>query len=276
MSDTPGFRRAMYMVTGTSLLVPVIGVLTAPILAQALGVAGRGEVAAAVAPNALVVSVATLGLPEALTVHLARHPTLTGRALRFATVVSLLIGIVCFGVAVVSASILAGGDPRLADLLLLGTALAVPTLVVNLLRGAASGRQLWGTVAAERAMNSLLRLVLLGGLAIAGQLTVTAAVLIMSFAPLIAGLAYWKLISRRHVDGKIDEGVGDVRVARPLLSFGSRIWIGSVAMMLNGRIAQLLITPLSDVQQLGLFIVAITISDAPSILAAQCGRWSSV
>src|SRR5262245_37372329 len=38
-------------------------------------------------------------------------------------------------------------------------------------------------------------------------------------------------------------------------------------MMLNGRLAQLLITPLSDVRQLGLFIVDITVSDVPLIVA---------
>jgi hypothetical protein len=38
--------------------------------------------------------------------------------------------------------------------------------------------------------------------------------------------------------------------------------------MVNGRLAQLLVTPLSDVQQLGLFVVAITISDVPLIVSA--------
>jgi hypothetical protein len=65
---------------------------------------------------------------------------------------------------------------------------------VNLLRGAAMGRQLWVAVATERALNSVLRLVVLGGLAITGHLTVTAAVLVMSTAAIVAGVAYWRLL----------------------------------------------------------------------------------
>ena len=45
--------------------------------------------------------------------------------------------------------------------------------------------------------------------------------------------------------------------------------MGSIASMVNGRISQLVITPLADVRQLGLFVVAITISDDPLILTSS-------
>lgn len=266
MADGPQFRRAMYLVTATSLLVPVVGVLTAPILAQALGVAGRGEVATAMAPNSLVVSVATLGLPDALTFQLARRPSVTRRALALSGLVSVFLGALCFGIAVVSAAVLADGDSALADLVLLGTALAVPTLLINLLRGAAMGRQLWVAVAAERTVNSVLRLIVLGGLAVLGDLTVIAAVLVVSVAPLVAGVAYWRLFYRP------DGPDPPAPIAGPLLAYGARSWLGSVAGMLNGRVSQLVITPLSDVRELGLFVVAITISDVPLIATTAVGN----
>lgn len=263
MPDNTGIRRAMYVVTGASLLVPIVGVVTAPILAHALGVVGRGATATAMAPNSLVVSVATLGLPEAMTYQLARRPTLTRRALIFSSTVSVVIGAVCLAAAAVSASVLAGGDPELAHLLMVATAFAVPTLLVNLLRGAAMGRQMWQAVAGEKVLNAVLRLAVIGGLAWTGRLTVFNAVIVSSVAPIVAAVAYWRLLTRRpDEDGELPEPV-----ARPLMTYGSRIWIGAVASMLYGRLSQLVVTPLSNVRELGLFVVAITISDVPLILA---------
>ncbi|WP_138758762.1 oligosaccharide flippase family protein [Modestobacter altitudinis] len=250
--------------TGTSLLVPVVGVVTAPILAQALGVAGRGEAAAALAPNALVVATATLGLPEALTYHLATRPWATRRALVSTSVISTLLGALCFLCTLLWAGFLSGGDGELADLIVLATAFAVPTLLVNLLRGAASGRQMWGAVAAERLVNSLLRLVALGCLALFGVLDVRLAVIVMFSAPIVAGIAYWKLLTHPPERDLADNGMG---VTPALLGFGSRIWLGAVASMLTGRLSQLLVTPLSNTEQLGLLVVAITISDVPFIVA---------
>ncbi|MPQ97913.1 oligosaccharide flippase family protein [Modestobacter sp. I12A-02628] len=250
---------------GTSLLVPVVGVFTAPILAQALGVAGRGEAAAAMAPNALVVAVATLGLPEALTYHLARRPQVTARALLFTAVISALVGLLCLVGTFFLSDYLSGGNADLADLVILGTAFAVPTLLVNLLRGAASGRQMWRAVAAERVVNSVLRLTGIAVLAALGALTVERAVLVMCVAPLVAGVAYWRLFTPSPQPPAT--GGRQERVERQLMSFGSRIWLGSVASILTGRLSQLLVTPLSNVEQLGLLVVAITISDVPFIVA---------
>ncbi|MCZ2829851.1 oligosaccharide flippase family protein [Modestobacter sp. VKM Ac-2986] len=265
MSDTGDFRRAMLVMTASSMLVPVVGILTAPILAQSLGVAGRGEAAAAVAPNLLVVSVATLGLPEALTFHLAKRPHVSRRALWWASLFSSLLGAVSLVVVLLLASPLSAGDDDLARLMVLGAVLAIPTLLVNLLRGAASGRQMWTAVAAERILNSVLRLVVLGALALTGHLDVLNAVLVMTIVPMVAGIVYWRLVLPVPPP---PEGVGPApAMASALLGFGSKIWLGSVASVLMARLSQLLVTPLSDVTQLGLLVVAITISDVPFIVA---------
>lgn len=264
MSDTSGFRRALVLMTATSLLVPLVGVITAPILAQALGVEGRGEAAAAMAPNALVASVATLGLPEALTFLLAKRAYATRRALAWSSLFSAVLGALCFVATMFAVDFLSGGDPQLGELILLGTALAIPFLAVNLLRGAASGLQMWGSVAIERALNSFLRLGALIVLALIGELNVLTAVLVMSIAPVIAGIAYWRLLLR---PAPREHGVEPISLAPALLGYGSRIWLGAVASMLTGRLGQLLVTPLSDTQQLGLLVVAITISDVPFIVA---------
>jgi O-antigen/teichoic acid export membrane protein len=256
----------MALVTASSLLVPVIGLVTAPILAHSLGVAGRGEAGAAIAPNLLIVGVATLGLPQALTYHVAKRPHLSRRALGVATIFGVLLGMASLVGAIYAAPFLSAGDADLARLMIIGIVLAIPALFVSLLRGAASGRQMWIPVAIERVLNSVVRLVAFIVLAVIGRLDITNAVLVMSIGPVIAGIAYVSVFRRPPPAPPELAEETPVRLVPVLLGFGLRAWLGSVATVVLGRLSQLLITPLSDVAQLGLFIVAVTISDIPWIV----------
>lgn len=274
-------RRAMAFMTTTSVLVPVIGVASAPVLARALGVEGRGDVAAAMAPAALVAAVATLGLPEALTYHLARRPEAARRALASSSAISLALGALCWTLSWAFADVLTDGDSSLVGIMLVGTALALPTMVVGLLRGAAAGLQMWGTIAVDRVLSSVLRLAVLLVLALTETLDVRSAVIAMSLVPVLTGLVFWRVLGRRpplppddplrrEDAGAGSEVGGGARVQRPVtadvLAFGSRTWLGSVASMATGRVAQLLTAPLAGTTQLGLLVVAITISDVLFIL----------
>ena len=84
----PTFRRAVVLMSATSLLVPAAGVVTAPILAHARSVDGRGELAAALAPAALMLNAATLGLPDSLTYHIAKVPQIARSVLARASLVT--------------------------------------------------------------------------------------------------------------------------------------------------------------------------------------------
>ena len=251
--------------TVSSFLIPAAGVLTQPILAQALGVGGRGELAAAIAPAALAVSVATLGLPEALTYYIAKHPRITRRALLGASLITVALGVVCLLAAFVTLPFLSTGDPTLANLIVLGMALTIPALVVGAFRGAATGRQMWGAVAAERLVNTILRVIALVGLLLLGHLTVLTALVASCLSPIVAGVVYWRLLIRPPHDD--NEQPLDGGVLRPIVSFGSKVWLGAVASMLLARIGQIIMAPLSSVQELGLYSVASTISDLPLIVA---------
>ena len=259
------YQRAMTLVTASSMLVPVIGLATAPILTHSLGIAGRGSAGAAMAPNLLIVGGATLGLPQALVYVLAKSPLLTRVALLWACAVSLVIGIAALVGVAVGGTYLSDGDADLAHLMFVGAVLALPALVVGLLRGAATGRQLWASVALERTVNSVLRLLALSILGASGKLTVASAIFVMCGAPVVAGLVYLPLLKRPDDDGDTPQPSG--KVLPRLVGFGAQVWLGSVATMLMARLSQLLVTPLSTVEQLGLLIVAITISDVPYIVS---------
>ena len=84
------------MSTGRKVAVTVLGhgfaplasLATAPIMAHALGVDGRGAVAAVTAPILLATSLGTFGLPAAVTYSIAR----LGAGLRGLLVRALLSG----------------------------------------------------------------------------------------------------------------------------------------------------------------------------------------
>ncbi len=274
VASTGGFRRGLYLLTTSSFLAPVAGIVTSPILSQTLGVQGRGEIAAIISPNVLVVTVATLGLPEALTWLLARHPSLSRRALAWSALFATATGVLCLGAAWLLLPFLSAGNDNLAALIPLATALAIPLLSVNLLRGAATGRELWSLVAWERTANALVRVAVLLVLALTGTLTILTAVLVLTIGPIIAGAVYAPALLRVPPRTGVPDAEGATvaddparRLPRTLLSFGSRVWVGAVSSMLLSRLGQIIFAPLSDVRELGLYVVAITISDVPLIFA---------
>ena len=265
ISEAPPFRRAVLLVTVSSFLVPAAGVLTQPILARALGVEGRGELALALAAPGLALAVATLGLPEALVYYVAKHPSITRPALLLASLVAVGLGVVCLVATYLATPFLSASDPDLGSLIMLGMALTIPSLIVGAFRGAASGRQMWGAVAAERLVNTSLRVICLVLLLIAGELTVLTAVLVSCLSPMVAGVVYFRLLRRPPTDST--EPALDRGMPRLLLSYGGRVWFGAVASMLLARVGYLLMAPLSTVEDLGLYSVASTISDLPLIVA---------
>jgi O-antigen/teichoic acid export membrane protein len=266
ISEAPPFRRAVLLVTASSFLVPAAGVLTQPILARALGVEGRGELALALAAPGLALAVATIGLPEALVYYVAKHPRITRSALLLASLITVGLGVVCLVATYLATPFLSASDPDLGSLIMLGMALTIPSLVVGVFRGAASGRQMWGAVAAERLINTSLRVIGLVLLLIAGELTVLTAVLVSCLSPIVAGAVYFRLLKSPPTDST--EPALDRGLPRLLLFYGGRVWLGAVASMLLARVGSLLMAPLSTVEDLGLYSVATTISDLPLIIAS--------
>lgn len=257
----PGKFSSRVLITFAGNLVPpLVGLATAPVLAHALGVEGRGSVAAATAPVFLLVTCGTLGLPDAITYALAsrqgaRRPLLLKACL-------LVMATALLGVCILAAtsSALSGGSPDTRDLLLLVSLTILPSLLLGLLRATASAYQSWGLIACERLVSHGTRLVLICGLAAAGHLTPMAAALVITGAPLLGALVYTRLRLPAVVPG---EGTSS---ARWLLSYGLKVWLGSITGFLLMRLDQTLLTPLSDARQLGLYVVAVAISELPLII----------
>lgn len=242
------------------MLGPLAGLASAPILAQSLGVDGRGMLAGATAPLLLISAVATLGVPDAVTYFVAKSPSRVLHIQLRAVLLLCLSGVVATAVSLILAPVLAGPDTSLASLISLASMAIIPTILVSALRGTAAGLGLWKLVALERAIGPLVRLLAIIALVVTDNLSLLLAVAVLAFSPVVGGLAYLSLRShpadREHVSPSM----------KSIAGYGARVWFGAMAGVLLMRLDQVLLVPLSSATELGLYVVAVTISELPLVV----------
>lgn len=261
MSTTRGIA-----VSAIGYIVPLIAALAAqPILAHGLGVSGRGEVAAATAPLQFAVAMLTLGLPESLTYHVARGAAGIARAMRMSLLALAFSGLAGCAIIAALALPLSAGDHELAQLIIVATSAVVPALLVTALRGVAMGRQAWRLVTYERTGSALLRLAAIGALFASESLTPLTATIAIAVTTFVGGLVYVGTARPSKLDGT--PTVSRVNHSG-LFGYAARVWLGAAAAIVLIRLDQLLMTPLSSVEQLGLYVVAASISEATVVLNA--------
>lgn len=268
MRRSPG-RRASSSTTGAILLsatgnlFPPLAVLaTAPVLARELGVAGRGDLAAILAPTLLALAICTIGLPEAVTRIVASRKMTRKVLFRALSLLALTGAIATVGIATF-ADFLGGDSPLVPRLASLASFTVFPGLTVALLRGVAAGSGHWGRVAVERFFNGLFRALPILLLAATGSLNLFAATAAFALGPVAASIAYIGMsipAKHQHTDDLRDE-----TTYRGLLSFGLRVWAGSVAGILLLRVDQLVMALISSPFQLGIYAVAANVSEVPQI-----------
>lgn len=256
--------RHMAMSAIANVAIPLAAFATAPILARTLGVQGRGELAAVTAPFLLVTTIAMLGLPEAVTYAVSRRESSHRSGVVTAALLLTMSGLVSTAALIVLAPWLSGGDPHIQQLMVIAALAVVPTLVVGSLRGGASGLQEWNRVNFEKYATALTRAFTIFGFAIFGALSVESATLATIIAPLLGAVAYFGLRMES------EKAAGRAKVGS-LLSFGSRIWIGSMSGIILNKLDQVLMVPLAGAVQLGIYAAASAVADA-ALLANNAVR----
>lgn len=252
-------RRAILTSTLGNAVPPLAALITAPLLAHGLGVSGRGELAAATAPLILATTILTIGIPESFTFYVARQVLRIRSHLLPGLFVLVLAGIAGSGLIAVLALPLSSGDRHLSQLILLATTALVPALLVSGLRGIAAGRQLWRRTAIERSIGAIVRLAGVAVFFFSENLTPMTATATVAASTFLGGIVYLLPARTRH--GMTDREHAGVMGTRGLFRYGSRVWVGSLAGVLLMRLDQLLMTPLSSVEQLGIYAVSASISE---------------
>lgn len=272
MSEVKVRAHIFYSLMG-NIVAPITSLITAPVLARALDTAGRGELAAATAPLLLATAVGGFGVPESLTYHVARRRYADAGLLRSAVVLVSLMG------SLVAVALLLFAEPlshsragtaneELAVLIKLSAAAVLPTLLLLVPRSIAAGRHEWRLLAIERALFGAIRLAWIGGLAAADSLTPRSATVSLLVSPLLSGLLL--------VPGAISYAVGSRHTPpaqrhtspfRAIPHYGFRVWLGALSGIVLTRVSQVVMVPLSNEHQAGLFAVAVTIGELPLIVS---------
>lgn len=249
-----------------NLMAPIAGLATAPILARGLGVDGRGELAAAQAPLLMATAIGMLGLQESLTFYVARYKQGIRQSLLETTVLVTGLGIVVsFGIWFV-AEPLSAGNATIESLIKVAAIATIPNFLIAVPRALVAGTQQWHLQAIEAAALGFLRLMLLMGLYLSGNLTTFTALLVMLGSPVLSAFLYMPYIIGRLGHGFSHRHERDISY-RALIGFGLRVWIGSLSGIILSRIDQLLMVPLASAEQLGLYVVAVTVGEVPVLLS---------
>jgi O-antigen/teichoic acid export membrane protein len=247
----PPLAASVLAAYGTNLAVAVLSLVNVLITARALGPSGRGEVAFLTTVAFLTAQLAAMGIHQANINFAGRDP-----ALRPALVVnSLVLSLLCGGAAAVGVAAVvivfpAVGAAASGQLLALALA-SVPVMILQL-----ALQQLAVADYRFRASNGawllvpLVACVVNGTLALAGVLSVGAAVGAWVGGQVLATLVLWRAV--RHPLRRPDPAL-----ARRMLAFGLQTHAGRVMLFGSYRLDQWILGAVAGPRELGLYSVAV-------------------
>jgi O-antigen/teichoic acid export membrane protein len=247
---------------GVQVFQLLAGLITAPLLAHALGAEGRGLLATVAVPLGVSGYILQLGLGQFAVNRVAQGARVN---VVFGSLAVPLMVVGCL-VGVVSPEIahgLSGGREPVERYLTIGFVMMPVTLLIFLSMSIATGLARWRVLAVARLVSPLIMCVGVVVLAVLGELNLVGAIILTLVSGLLPIVAVWSIL-RLGFPASVD-----ARMIRDGLSFGSRASVGVIATMANQRLDQLLMIPLVPPRQLGLYSVAVTIASLSAVLASQ-------
>lgn len=262
LPDPPaGSRRSgsIGALAGTNYLGLLLGVVTGPLIARAVGPVGRGEIAAAVVYSALAAMVMGLGLPLAIGHSLANRLNSRG---------SLLMASVRFSLFTIPVSLLLaylvvqGPLANLTPPGRAGTALLMATAPISVFVGCLALFFVGEGALRGLAKVQLVPVLLLAGATVAafvaGRLTVLVYLFLVFVSTVVAAALSW-----REAGSSLEPSAP----LKPLLQFGLRGYAGHLAVYAVVRVDQAIIGPFLGSRLLGFYAVAASIAVLPVSLA---------
>jgi O-antigen/teichoic acid export membrane protein len=247
---------------------PAASFVAGPILARALGVEGRGLLAAIAAPLTLALNVLSDVGGEVLAARLASRRRAEAREVYWpGLVLSILIAIVLASAVFLLAPVLLGDSEQAVALLRILAWSLIPTGVVVTLRAVRRAERRYNVVNREPLVGSVGRLVALVVLYLTDTLTLTTAAVVTAISMFASILVMGR-------PPRIGTGKGFSAALAELRSQASqsgRVLLGNIANLLTARVDQLLLTPLAGAHQLGLYVVAVALAELP-IVASEAVR----
>ncbi|WP_263422481.1 oligosaccharide flippase family protein [Arthrobacter sp. NicSoilB11] len=242
--------------------------MTAPILAQSLGVEGRGQLAALMQPLTVADSLAALGIPTATAFYVARGADV--RRMQFRGYAgALLTGVVAFGVLAAYSFNVAQSQGISQPLLALLWMSVIPGALLAVRRSAWTGLQRWKRVDLERTAFAGSRLLIILMLAVFGL----GEVMPFAAGPIIVGLLISSalLIPKFHPTPQIAD-YDAAPAKKDFYRFSIYAAFGTVSASASARLDQALMPSLTSSEQLGLYAVAVTVAEVPLLVGTVLAR----
>lgn len=246
--------------TWAMVLPAPLAAVTGPLAARALGPFGRGQAAAVVIYGMALPVILSFGLLGAIGQRAAlepeRRPELVATSLLYALLTVPLTALVTIALMLGPLGSIHGSGRTMAILTL---SIAPLSVLAYSLQGILQAEGALGPLARTRALPFILNFVLTVGLFFTGRLTVAtylATNVFASTAVLISTLCSVHDKPRWYYP------------LRPLLRFGLRGFVGTLANMANTRLDQMIMIPFLGSAQLGLYAVAATANGIPLTIGA--------
>lgn len=247
---------------------PAVGLITAPILAQSLGVEGRGQLAAILQPLTVADSLAALGIPTATAYFIARGSN-PRKMQKLAYIAGSLTALVAFAILMLYSQGVSEQQGIPQFMLVLIWASVIPGAMLAIRRSTWTGLQNWKRIDTERTVFSTSRLTIIVVLAAVG----ISHVLWFATSPIIAGLVVSSIIlgQRIRTSKRSSSGQGG---PRPLEFYRFSIYaaMGTVSASASARLDQAIMPGLTTSEQLGLYAVAVTVAEVPLLIGTVLAR----
>ena len=260
--------RNIRMVFSTNVLGLVCGVLTSLLSAWALGPAGRGDLLIVMLWPPVVALLATFGLTQAHRYWAAKDPDSVSMLFSNAVLFSLVVGLASLVVAEIVVPHLVGHrSPEVMHLVRIYLINIPAALVQFLMIGLLEGSRRFGWAGSSRLITFAVQAGLYLVLWLLNDLTVhTAAFSAMAgqfSAMLLSLFAVWSQLRPRWRPSWLQW--------RKALNYGMRGYPGTVADFATLRMDQLLLGGLASSTAIGLYFVAVRLSEITAILASSVG-----
>jgi O-antigen/teichoic acid export membrane protein len=247
------------------LLAPALGLVSGPVLGRALGPTGRGQFAAIMETLTVAGAFASLGVPAAV-VYFIKQGHDPRRVYRLGLAVCLVPAGLVYGLLLAYAQVVSQEQHLHAGFLAVVWTAVMVQAVVQVRRAYWQSMSAWRRLDLERGGFAVARFLAVVGVAVVGVTTAGpyAVAALLAFV-LTAGLLW----VRPPPETLSDAGRPG---AAALSAYSLSAALGTISIVANSRLDQVLLTATTSAHELGLYAVAVTVSEVPLVFGTLMAR----
>jgi O-antigen/teichoic acid export membrane protein len=269
MSTERRLRSDVFLMLGTKFGVLILNIVTSVIVARALGPTGRGAVAVAMSLTMLLVQFGSAGLSTANPYFAAMRPDTRSRIITNSVYLSVVIGLLMIGVALVM-KVQFESTVRGLDWINLGLVMAtIPaSLATVYLHSIMLGE---GRTLAYNLIELVLAVAATVVMAVGFEvfdIGVRGALIVM-FGVQLSGMLSYLAALVRH--GEFHWAGPDVELARTMFGYAAKIYLATLLAFLVIRVDILMINAYIGTAEVGVYSVAVALCDGLYVLPTVIG-----